>query len=105
MYKCNDCGKTFEELESVSELVMADPYYPSVYYTENVCPLCGYSDYTEMSYCKNCENELTEETYCEPCVIATNYHLNRCITGIMADTLGTQEEVIEMLMEVLKERQ
>lgn len=105
MYKCDDCGGVFYEFKTVTELVASENYYPSVYLSEEICPNCGHDQWTSVEWCKNCENEYTEETYCEPCVIAANYHLNRCITCIMADTLGTQEEVIEMLKEIIKEKE
>lgn len=105
MYKCDECGNVSDTLERKSELVIAEPYYPSVYHEEDVCPNCGHDGWVTVEWCKNCEDEVTEETYCDTCLTATRYHLNRCIAGIMADTLGTQEEVIEMLKEIIKEKE
>lgn len=105
MKKCDDCGQVFDEFKTVTELVIAEPYYPSVYFSEEVCPNCGHDSWTTVNYCKCCESEFTEDVYCEECLTAANYHISRMITAISLDTLGEREEVLEMVKELIKEKE
>jgi predicted amidophosphoribosyltransferase len=70
----------------------------------DVCPNCNEDDFTEVYWCKCCENEYTEDDYCEKCLCAVVDHYKEAIDGIQQDTNGNREEVIEMFMEVMKEK-
>lgn len=106
MYRCNSCKHVFDEFEKKYEKVgLSTDSLPPAYFEYDVCPNCKEDDYEPVEWCKNCEDEVTEDDYCESCLTATRYHLNRCITGIMADTTGTHEEVIEMIKEIIKEKE
>ena len=105
MYKCYSCGEVFDEFakriekvgNSTDSLAPADLVF-------DVCPNCNEDDYTEVEWCKVCENEYTEEDYCGKCLCAVVDHYKEAIDGIQQDTNGNREEVIEMFMEVMKEK-
>ena len=66
MYRCEDCGAVFET-PLVAESKVEYWGRPTLL-EERLCPMCGYDEFVEVSKCKCCGEEYTEDTVCEKCV-------------------------------------
>ena len=96
MYRCDECREIFDEPVIHHAFVIAEPYYPSVYMDEEVCPYCGSTDFTTVHLCENCENEITEHTYCDKCkdeAVKYMHELEKATAG--QDVKGLLAEVLE----------
>ena len=74
MYKCLDCGETFEEPASVRETHGFTDGFAETFY---MCPYCN-GEYEEAKQCKECDEWHTEnelyDGWCEKCLRETiNY--------------------------------
>lgn len=63
MFKCMDCGCTFEEPETTREFHGLDYGYENQY----SCPYCGSTDYEDSVGCSICGNWAWGSCFCEDC--------------------------------------
>lgn len=63
MFKCNDCGCTFEEPETTREFHGLDYGYENQY----SCPKCGSTDYEDSVACDICGENAWGSCFCEVC--------------------------------------
>ena len=105
MYKCNECQEVFDEFSKKYEKVgLSTDSLPPAYLEFDVCPVCGSDDYESVSWCKNCENDYTQDDYCDKCLANASYNLSECIHTIIAETKGDYDEVVKILKEFIKEK-
>ena len=76
MYRCNDCGRLFEEPYVYEE--------PDVGYAALWCPSCHSDDLSEVEECKLCgalelTHELTVDGYCRACVEKARASFNKVL--------------------------
>lgn len=69
MYRCEDCGRFFDEPVVVHDDPSASGVsLPSGYYTEWYCPHCGSDMVEEAGYCESCGEPVeTGKALCEIC--------------------------------------
>ena len=70
MYKCRNCGHSFNEDEQKTRYERHNDYYTEPI---SVCPVCGSDDIEICVYCKCCEDkffkdELNSKGICSQCV-------------------------------------
>lgn len=109
MFKCKDCGLTYEEMEDAKEeseiINYGDRTYTEHYY---VCR-CG-GGLEEVHKCKFCDNLVEErEEVCESCLtmekcVEIGEEHKQCLelNGFIASSFETSE-IEEILLKVLKE--
>ena len=69
MYRCDDCGRFFEEPVIVHDDPSASGVsLPSGYYTEWYCPRCGSDKVEEAGSCASCGEPVKDgDTLCDSC--------------------------------------
>ena len=97
MYKCYDCHNVFEESGTRKEKVgLPTDSLPPGYLYYDCCPVCGSDDFTTVHFCENCENEITENVYCDKCkesAVKYMHELEKETNG--QDVKGLLEEILE----------
>lgn len=63
MFKCNDCGCTFEEPDVTREFHRLDYGYENQY----SCPNCGGTDYDDSTPCDICGEDAWGSCFCDTC--------------------------------------
>lgn len=92
MYRCEDCGRFFDE----PIIVHDDPSASGVsltsgYYTDWYCPHCGSDHVEEADYCKSCGEPVESgKTLCENCRENLAYILKQT-----AEDLNLTQDMLE----------